>query len=103
MATEKAYSLIESSTVTDWDDEADVLVIGFGAAGSCAAIEAADNGAEVLVLERASGVSGTTCAATGHFYLGGGTRPQLANGIKDTVEDMFNYWPQARLAEFWRM
>lgn len=34
MATEKAYSLIESGTVTDCDDEADVLVIGFGAGGS---------------------------------------------------------------------
>ncbi len=91
MSDETLYSLIDSDTVTQWDDEADVLIIGFGAAGSCAAIEAADNGAEVLVLERASGVSGTTCAATGHFYLGGGTRPQLANAIEDTVEDMFNY------------
>ena len=36
-------------------------------------------------------LSGTTCAATGHFYLGGGTRPQLANGIEDTAQDMFDY------------
>ncbi len=85
------YSLIEIGQVIDWHDEADVLVIGFGAAGSCAAIEARDHGGDVLVLERASGVSGTTCAATGHFYLGGGTQPQLANGIEDSAEDMFNY------------
>ena len=85
------YSTINASTVTHWDDEADVLVIGFGAAGSCAAIEAADNNASVLVLERASGVCGTTCQATGHFYLGGGTRPQLANDIQDSAQDMFDY------------
>jgi 3-oxo-5alpha-steroid 4-dehydrogenase len=87
----KVSKVIPSSNVRKWDDEADTIVVGFGAAGSCAAIEARVAGADVLVLERGSGVSGTTCAATGHFYLGGGTRPQLANGIEDSVEDMFNY------------
>ena len=89
--TESSYELVPAASVTEWHDEADVLVVGFGAAGSCAAIEARGEGADVLVLERASGVSGTTCAATGHFYLGGGTRVQKANGIEDTVEDMFQY------------
>jgi succinate dehydrogenase/fumarate reductase flavoprotein subunit len=89
--TDSNYSPIAAGTVSDWHDETDVIIVGFGAAGSCAAIEARNAGADVLVLERASGISGTTCAATGHFYLGGGTRPQLANGIEDSVEDMFNY------------
>ncbi len=31
-----------------WDDSADVVVVGLGGAGACAAIEAADQGAEVL-------------------------------------------------------
>jgi 3-oxo-5alpha-steroid 4-dehydrogenase len=85
------YSVIDVQDVDVWHDEADVVVVGFGAAGSCAAIEAGSAGADVLVLERASGISGTTCVATGHFYLGGGTRVQLANGVRDSVEDMFNY------------
>ena len=85
------YTTIASGDVGSWHDSTDVLVIGFGAAGSCAAIEARDAGADVLALERASGISGTTCAATGHFYLGGGTRPQLANGYQDTPDEMFNY------------
>jgi succinate dehydrogenase/fumarate reductase flavoprotein subunit len=89
--TEKCDELVPADSVPEWHDEADVLVVGFGAAGSCAAIEARGEGADVLVLERASGVSGTTCAATGHFYLGGGTRVQKANGIEDTAEDMFQY------------
>ncbi|MCX2980213.1 FAD-binding protein [Halieaceae bacterium IMCC14734] len=85
------YQTIQAKSVNQWHASSDVIVVGFGAAGSCAAIEAAAAGAKVLVLERASGISGTTCMATGHFYLGGGTRPQLANGLEDTVEDMFNY------------
>ena len=89
--SEMSYETIPTATIGQWHDEADVLVVGFGAAGSCAAIEAREAGADVLVLERASGISGTTCAATGHFYLGGGTRPQLANGIEDTAEEMFKY------------
>jgi succinate dehydrogenase/fumarate reductase flavoprotein subunit len=35
-----------------WDYEADVVVIGLGGAGACAAIEAHDAGAKVLVLEK---------------------------------------------------
>jgi len=35
-----------------WDYETDVLVIGFGGAGAAAAIEAADNGAQVMILEK---------------------------------------------------
>ena len=30
-----------------WDSEVDVVIVGFGGAGACAAIEAADNGARV--------------------------------------------------------
>lgn len=85
------FALVSAADVSTWDESADVLVVGFGAAGSSAAIEARYAGADVLVLERASGGGGTTSSATGHFYLGGGTRPQLANGIEDTADEMFNY------------
>ena len=36
----------------DWDIEADVVVVGFGAAGACAALEAAAAGRSVVVLDR---------------------------------------------------
>ena len=91
MASQTPSELIASSRVDAWDIETDVLVIGLGAAGASAAIEAREAGAEVNVLERASGLSGTTCAAAGMLYLGGGTRPQLANGIEDTTDAMFDY------------
>lgn len=36
-----------------WDLEADVVVVGYGAAGAAAAITAHDAGADVLILEKA--------------------------------------------------
>jgi succinate dehydrogenase/fumarate reductase flavoprotein subunit len=35
-----------------WDHESDIIVVGFGGAGGCAAIEAHDNGAGVILLEK---------------------------------------------------
>ena len=35
-----------------WDMETDVVVVGFGGAGACAAIEAAKAGSSVVILEK---------------------------------------------------
>jgi len=85
------YGVIPASGVPQWDDEADVVIIGLGAGGSCAAIEAAAAGTKVVVLERASGGGGLTESAGGHLYKGGGTRVQKAVGIEDDKEDMYKY------------
>lgn len=77
--------------VTQFSDEVDVVVIGLGIAGGCAAVEAASNGARVLVLERAAAAGGTTALAGGHFYLGGGTAVQKATGHDDSAEEMERY------------
>jgi len=79
------------NTVTKWDDEADIVVVGYGGAGVCAALEAAHSGADVLALERAGGGGGTTAMSTAHIYMGGGTRVQNAVGIEDSTEDMFRF------------
>ena len=49
----------EERDVAGWDVEVDVVVVGDGCAGVCAAIEAREAGASVLVLERAGGAGGT--------------------------------------------
>ncbi|MEM9175572.1 MAG: FAD-binding protein [Myxococcota bacterium] len=88
------YDVVEAADVSNWStevDAADVVIIGLGCAGVCAAIEAREAGADVLVFERASGGGGVTALAAGHIYLGGGTRVQNAVGVEDTVEDMFTY------------
>jgi 3-oxo-5alpha-steroid 4-dehydrogenase len=73
-----------------WDLSADVVVVGFGAAGACAAIEAAESGAAVLVLDRFAG-GGATAISGGVVYAGGGTRQQRAAGVADTPQAMFDY------------
>ena len=82
---------VNAATVTSWSDEVDVVVIGFGIAGGCAAVSAAAAGAKVLVLERAAAAGGTTSMAGGHFYLGGGTAVQQATGHADDPEEMYKY------------
>jgi succinate dehydrogenase/fumarate reductase flavoprotein subunit len=79
------------ASISGWDQEADVVIVGYGGAGACAALEAAAAGARVLVLEAASGGGGSTAISGGHLYLGGGTRVQRAVGIDDDVEQMFQY------------
>jgi len=82
---------VDAAGVTSWSDEVDVLVIGFGIAGGCAAVSAAAAGARVLVLERAAAAGGTSSMAGGHFYLGGGTAVQEATGHADSAEEMYKY------------
>jgi len=77
--------------VAGWDTECDVLVVGSGAAGACAAIEAASAGARVIALERAGGPGGTSALSGGIIYLGGGTALQAACGFEDSAEEMFQY------------
>ncbi len=85
------YGVIDTNSVASWNDEADIVIVGLGCAGVSAAIEAREVGADVLVLERASGGGGVTAMAAGHVYLGGGTRVQKAVGVDDSVEAMFTY------------
>jgi 3-oxo-5alpha-steroid 4-dehydrogenase len=74
----------------NWDVEADVVVVGFGAAGACAALEAASAGCSVLVLDRFEG-GGATALSGGVVYAGGGTPQQRAAGVTDSPEAMFAY------------
>ncbi|MFC0432776.1 FAD-binding protein [Kutzneria buriramensis] len=69
---------------------AGVVVVGFGAAGACAAIEAAEAGADVVVLDRFDG-GGATALSGGVVYAGGGTAQQAKAGIADTTDAMYDY------------
>ncbi|MCY1344085.1 Fumarate reductase flavoprotein subunit [compost metagenome] len=79
--------------VPKWDLETDVVIVGFGAAGACAAIEAAGAGVAVTLLEAASGNGGTSALSGGEIYLGGsgGTPAQRQAGFHDDTEDFFRY------------
>ena len=71
--------------------ETDVIVVGFGAAGTCAAHAAREAGAEVLALERSASAGGAAALAEGIIYLGGGTPVQRACGFEDSIENMTAY------------
>lgn len=73
-----------------WDLEADVLVIGSGAAGLPAAIKAADAGASVIVVEANYDVGGHAILSGGHMALGGGTSAQRKYGIEDSPDIVFS-------------
>ena len=81
----RAYALPEK-----WDHEADVVIIGFGGAGACAAIEAADAGASVIILEK-SPVPGGSTAISGGIVYAAGTSVQKKAGVEDNAEEMFKY------------
>ncbi len=83
--------------IQQWDIETDVAIVGFGGAGGCAAIEAADAGSSVTIFELASASGGSTAMSSAEIYMGGngGTRVQRACGFEDKTEDMFTYMMMA--------
>lgn len=72
------------------EEVVDVVVVGFGMAGAAAALQAKEDGAHVVVLDRFEG-GGTTSLSGGVFYAGGGTPYQRAAGVDDTTDAMHDY------------
>ncbi len=69
--------------------ESHILVIGGGMAGLTAAIEAADQGADVILLEKLGVLGGSTTRSEG-YVMGAGTQFQRDNGVEgDTVEAFY--------------
>jgi 3-oxo-5alpha-steroid 4-dehydrogenase len=69
---------------------ADVVVVGYGAAGVCAALEARSRGADVVALDRANG-GGAAALSGGIIYAGAGTAVQAEAGVDDCAERMLSY------------
>ena len=64
-----------------WDAEVDIIVVGFGGAGACAALEAAQKGASVLVMDRFHG-GGATAASGAIIYAGGRHAVPEGGGVR---------------------
>lgn len=65
--------------------DTDVLVLGAGLAGHCAALAAADAGARVLLLEKSSQPGGSSAIAGGGFAFCG-TDEQKAANVSDSLD-----------------
>jgi succinate dehydrogenase/fumarate reductase flavoprotein subunit len=90
-----------------WDLQADIVIIGAGATGLPAAIQASDAGASVIVVEANYDVGGHAIVSGGNVPLGGGTSAQRKYGIEDAPDRVFadltdwsivqpNGWPDYR-------
>jgi 3-oxosteroid 1-dehydrogenase len=75
---------------SDWDMEADVVVIGSGAAGLSAALKAAVEGARVVVLEKAHVIGGTS-AMSGGVTWAPANHHMLAAGHHDSPDEALDY------------
>jgi len=76
-----------------WDRETDVVVVGSGMAALCAAVEAADAGAQVLVLEKGFYPGGNSLLCGGNTVLGA-THVQARMKIEDHAE----WWYEDQMA-----
>jgi len=81
---------LKASAVRKWSGDYDVVVVGCGLAGASAAIEAANRGLNVLLLDRFQ-CGGASQMSGGIVYAGGGTHVQKECGVADTPEAMADY------------
>jgi 3-oxo-5alpha-steroid 4-dehydrogenase len=88
--TQIQAAIVASDQSVSWSQSCDVVVAGFGGAGASAALEAHDNGASVMVLERYNG-GGSTRISGGVSYSGGGTDIQKNCGIEDSADNLYEY------------
>lgn len=88
--TDVEPAVVVNENTTQWHDFFDVVVVGLGAAGVSAAIEAADRGMKVAFIDRFQG-GGTTARSGSVLYAGGGTSLQKKLGVQDDPDTMFRY------------
>lgn len=81
---------VSSAVDLDWDDEADLVTIGFGSAAAVAGIDVRQNGGTVICIDRFEG-GGSTQWSGGVIYAGGGTQVQSRAGWEDDANEMFKY------------
>lgn len=95
-----AVALVGATTAeaapTHWNMEADVVVLGSGAAGMPAAVAAVDAGASVIVVEKNYDVGGRGILSGGRVQLGCGNPLQVAAGVHDSPDQFFLDWTESR-------
>lgn len=83
------------SASQQWDSETDLVVVGSGAAGSCAAFYGQRGGAKVLMLEKANYYGGTTQKSQGAYWIPNNSLMR-GRGLDDPRIDALRY--MARLS-----
>ena len=86
----KAMAEVHDSFDYEENMEADVVVVGGGAAGLSAAITAAEAGADVLLIEK-QGITGGSTTRSGGKVLAAGTPWQTKQKFEDSSQEMYDY------------
>ena len=73
-----------------WDKEVDILVVGSGAGGLLAALVAASNRADVLIVEKDKQWGGTSATSGAGIWIPGSDSAREA-GFADNLDDAFTY------------
>lgn len=73
----------------DWTDGADVIIVGGGGAGYCAAIEAGRAGASVLILEKSAIPGGDTAISQGMIMAAGTPEQKEIAGFATDTPELF--------------
>ncbi len=81
----------ETVKAEDQTIDADVVILGAGAAGMSAALEASNAGASVVILEKQGIVGGATTRSGGKLVAAGTPEQEEAGFSGDTAEDLYNY------------
>lgn len=87
-AADETQSFIAATTAADETHETDVVVLGIGASGLQAALGAKAKGADVIAIDQASSMTGTTNTLTSG-YLCVGDDLQLAQPYHYEVQEIF--------------
>src|SRR3954465_8426539 len=103
-ASAGAVALAGATTQADaqginWDQTADVVIIGAGVAGLPAAITARELGASVIIVEENYDIGGRGMLSGGPGQLGGGPALQQKVNNKDNADQVFLDWVAADDAE----
>lgn len=81
-----------------WDSRYDLVIVGGGGAGLCAAVEAAQRGIKLLVLEKQPFLGGISANALGYLY-GAETTLQKQQGITGATLDV--WWSKLEDGTAW--
>ncbi len=89
-----AASAGSTSTRRQWSREADVLIVGSGAAALSAAVAVVQQGATPIVLEKAPSIGGTTIKSDGAYWIPN-NHLMRAKGLSDPKDDALRYMASA--------
>ncbi|MEJ2478020.1 MAG: FAD-dependent oxidoreductase, partial [Desulfobacterales bacterium] len=83
----KLILVSDDSKRIQWDVEVDILIIGCGGCGLMAGLAAAQQGAQVMIVEKESAAGGNTSLSQGMFPAAGSMFQKEA-GVDDSPELM---------------